>query len=240
MALDRRQVMAGAIGIAAGALAGSAGGAEGSAKHLVLLGDSIFDNKVYVDPAPSVSEQLQKSLPAGWKGTLRAVDGDTVDDVAGQLETIPADATHLFLSIGGNDALGNAGVLTQPVKTVAEGALKLGDLRDKFRRRYEQMIVKVLARKLPTTLCTIYDPNFAIPMQQQAAIVGLCVYNDVIVRTAVRRGLPVIDLRTLFAGPEDYANSIEPGPAGGQKIVDQIIAVARDHDFSKPRSVLYG
>ena len=227
--------MAGAMG-----MAGNAEGAGEPVKHLVLLGDSIFDNKVYVGTGPSVIEQLQKSLPAGWKGTLRAVDGDTTDDVARQLETVPADATHLFLSIGGNDALGNASVLMQPVKSVAEGALKLGDLRDKFRRRYEQMIARVLAKKLPTTVCTIYDPNFAIPVQQQSSVVGLCVYNDIIVRTAVRRGVPVVDLRTLFAGQEDYANSIEPGPSGGRKIVERMIAVARDHDFSKPRCVLYG
>src|SRR3712207_2336551 len=43
--------------------------------HVVLLGDSIFDNAAYVRGGPDVIRQLQGVLPAGWKATLRAVDG---------------------------------------------------------------------------------------------------------------------------------------------------------------------
>ena len=33
--------------------------------HVVLLGDSIFDNGRYVPGGPSVIEHLRKALPAG-------------------------------------------------------------------------------------------------------------------------------------------------------------------------------
>lgn len=63
--------------------------------HVVLLGDSIFDNARYVPGRPPVIEQVRRSVPAGWKATLLAVDGHTAEDVASQLPRVPADATHL-------------------------------------------------------------------------------------------------------------------------------------------------
>ena len=44
------------------------------------------------------------SAPAGPM-TLLAVDGDTARDVDAQRQRLPADATHLIVSVGGNDAL---------------------------------------------------------------------------------------------------------------------------------------
>src|SRR3712207_8799829 len=44
--------------------------------HVVLLGDSIFDNGVYVSGGPDVVRQLRDELPPGWQATLRAIDGD--------------------------------------------------------------------------------------------------------------------------------------------------------------------
>ena len=53
-------------------------------KHVVLLGDSIFDNASYVPGQPPVIEQLRSQLPPSWAATLLAVDGDvTEDDSAG-------------------------------------------------------------------------------------------------------------------------------------------------------------
>ena len=73
--------------------------------HIVLLGDSIFDNATYVKGGPAVIQQLQAKLPDGWNATLCAVDGSMVQDVQGQLSRLPKDATHLVLSAGGNNAL---------------------------------------------------------------------------------------------------------------------------------------
>jgi hypothetical protein len=54
--------------------------------HLVLLGDSIFDNAAYVPGGPDVRAQLQERLPHDWRVTLLAVDGHRTSDVAGQLQ----------------------------------------------------------------------------------------------------------------------------------------------------------
>ena len=73
--------------------------------HLILLGDSILDNGAYTNGQPPVIDQLRGHLPAGWKATLAAIDGSTTDDIPTQLAGLPGDATHLVLSIGGNDAM---------------------------------------------------------------------------------------------------------------------------------------
>src|SRR5580704_3369076 len=73
---------------------------ESAMGHVILLGDSIFDNERYVPDRPPVIEQVRRALPAGWQATLLAVDGHMTEDVANQLKRLPADATHLVVSVG--------------------------------------------------------------------------------------------------------------------------------------------
>ena len=79
--------------------------------HVVLLGDSIFDNARYVPGGPSVIEHLRRSLPAGWRATLLARDGAGTAEMDRQLDLLPPDATHLVVSVGGNDALDHSGLI---------------------------------------------------------------------------------------------------------------------------------
>ena len=58
--------------------------------HVVLLGDSIFDNASYVPGRPPVIEQVRKGLPHPWKASLVAVDGHVVEDIATQLPRVPS------------------------------------------------------------------------------------------------------------------------------------------------------
>ena len=62
--------------------------------HIVLLGNSIFDNGTYVPGQPDVVRQLQELLPSGWLATLNARDGAVIADVPGQLQHLPPDASH--------------------------------------------------------------------------------------------------------------------------------------------------
>jgi hypothetical protein len=73
--------------------------------HIVLLGDSTFDNHDYVDGGSDVITHLRECLGSEWDATLLAVDGAKVESVLWQLNNLPHDATHLVLSVGGNNAL---------------------------------------------------------------------------------------------------------------------------------------
>ena len=64
-------------------------------------------------------------------------------------------------------------------------------------------------------------------------------FNDVILREAFSRGLPVIDLRLVFDDDADYANDIEPSVKGGAKIAKVIATLVTNHDFKQRRSVVY-
>ena len=132
-------------------------------KHVVLLGDSIFDNKRYVGDGPDVIDQLKADLPSGWTASLNAVDGSTTLDIASQLERLPSDATHLVVSVGGNDALKHKDLLDEKASSVAEVLDKLGKIKAEFQANYRTMLDGLVAVKLPTALCTIYDAHYRIP-----------------------------------------------------------------------------
>ena len=117
--------------------------------HVVLLGDSIFDNAAYVRGRPAVIDQVRSGLPQGWRASLNAVDGHTTRGVYGQLERLPGDASHLVLSVGGNDALGQAAVLNARAGSVADAVRLLADLREGFDREYTRLLAAISGRGLP-------------------------------------------------------------------------------------------
>jgi hypothetical protein len=207
--------------------------------HLVLLGDSIFDNAAYVAGGPDVVKQVQERLPAGWKATLRAVDGSVTKDVRRQLAELPEETHCLIVSAGGNDALGYADLLGQSAQSSAEVLAKLADIGDQFQYDYQQMLRAVLSRRLPAALCTIYYPRFLEPALQKLAVTALTVFNDCIIRQAFAAGLPLLDLRLICNEDADYANPIEPSARGGEKIAGAIVKLVTEHDFKRHRTEVF-
>jgi GDSL-like lipase/acylhydrolase family protein len=193
--------------------------------HLVLLGDSIFDNLTYTAGGPDVISQVRGLLPAGWQASLLAVDGATTDDVPSQLVRLPRDASHLVLSAGGNDALLSSGLLDGTVHHVAQAVDSLADLSQEFEKRYRHAVAACLQPKLPLILCTIYNGNFPDANFQRLASTALMVFNDAILRVGIEFGLTMIDLRFVCSSPEDYANPIEPSSVGGAKIARCIVSL---------------
>jgi lysophospholipase L1-like esterase len=190
--------------------------------HVALLGDSVLDNVAYTLGGPEVSAQLQAMLPSGWRASLLAVDGAMVADLAEQLRRLPADVTHVVVSIGGNDVLQNLDVVRLPAKSSSEVLLILGKLARDFERNYRAAIDRVGRLGKPTTICTIYNGNLS-GQEGAAARVALMAFNDVILRVAFESRLQAIDLRLVCTEPADYANPIEPSSQGGEKIARAII-----------------
>lgn len=207
--------------------------------HITLIGDSIFDNKAYVGGGRSVIEHLQELKPKGWAATLRAIDGSVTGGVSRQMSRIPDETTHVFLSVGGNDALAEIGILNMEVRDSAEVFEALSDVASDFETQYVEMLRGVLALGLPTTLCTVYYPKYEEPYRQKLAVAALASFNDVIIRQAALHKIPLIDLRLLCDEAADYANPIEPSGQGGEKIARKILEVAGKHNFTKERTVIY-
>lgn len=205
--------------------------------HIILLGDSIFDNGAYVPGHPDVVKQLRAVLPQGWKASLLAVDGAVTRSVASQMTRLPDDATHLVLSVGGNDALGESHILGAGVRIVGEGVALLAEAQERFARDYADMLQTVLALGLPTALCTIYDTPSNAP-NHRIIRTALSVFNDIITRAAFSEGLPLIDLRLICNEDEDYANPIEPSAKGGAKMAAAIARLISGPADDKPQSLV--
>jgi len=193
--------------------------------HVVLVGDSIFDNAAYTGGGPDVVSQVRGLLPPGWDATLLAVDGAITDDVAGQLRRLPEQATHLVLSVGGNNALMHMGILETPVASMRKAVGVLADIASDFERRYRLAVLACLDTAIPLAVCTVYNGCFDDQSFQRVASTTLTVFNDAIIRVAIEHSLPVIDLRSVCDTREDYANPIEPSSVGGEKIARVIVGL---------------
>ena len=192
--------------------------------HIALLGDSIFDNAAYVGGGPDVVTQLRAVLPRDWEATLLAVDGAVITDVPRQLARLPRAATDIVLSVGGNDALGHLGLFDRRPRNGAEALGWFADAAGGFLQRYRTLLRRIAAEKQEAqrvTVCTIYSGNLG-PDTQRAAVAGIAIFNDAIMRAARPHGWPIIELRDLFTEPADYANPIEPSVRGGAKLARAI------------------
>lgn len=196
--------------------------------RVVLLGDSIFDNGVYVPGQPDVITQLRTVLPSGWAASLLAVDGAKTNDVAAQLALLPDDTTDIVLSVGGNDALASLNLFATVPENGGDAIAAFAAAARRFRHKYIRLAdllaqqregIRTHARTI--TICTVYTGNMDRNIQLACAG-GIALFNDVIQRTALYHRWPVLELRDIFTRPADYANPIEPSVRGGAKLAEAI------------------
>lgn len=206
--------------------------------HVILAGDSIFDNATYVPGEPCVTDQLRALVGDGSSVSMIAVDGDYVSDVWRQVRSLPEGATHILVSAGGNDALRHAHKLGYEYSTSQDLFKEWADIQAEFRREYQQMLEAVLELQLNTAVCTVYD---AVPVVGPVEVTALSLFNDVITAEAIVRGIPVVDLRRVCVAPEDYSpiSPIEPSCQGGEKIAAALNRLLEQHDFSTRRTAIY-
>ena len=211
-------------------------------KHVVLLGDSVFDNASYVAEGMEVACQLRAAPGRQVDVALLARDGSVLQDVAAQLDrlaALPAPPAWLVVSCGGNDVLPLVAAMQTPVRSVLEAAELLASWQEDFRRAYRRMLDAVLSQGFPVAVATIYD---AVPGLAPGLRTALAPFNDVILREAAARAVPVLDLRLICTEAADYAASspIEPSAQGGSKIAAAIGELVHAHDPAMRRTVVYG
>ncbi len=200
--------------------------------HVALLGDSIFDNTAYVESGGAVIDSLRRRLPEDWQATLLARDGSVVLDVGRQLAQVANDITHIVISCGGNDALGQLGLLQQPVTTIFGALQHLVRAQSEFQSDYRWMLEQARTKTVALAVCTIYD---SIPNLEREVLATLALFNDVISRAAIESGVPLLDFRVLFNDAQDYAriSPIEPSARGSEKIAEAICSLLN----TQPQSV---
>ncbi|XWN29031.1 MAG: SGNH/GDSL hydrolase family protein [Devosia sp.] len=199
------------------------------AKHLVLAGDSIFDNDGYVLGEAGVIEQLRRSLPKTWTASKVAVDGDCIKHVKDQITELPSNTTDLIVSVGGNDARQYSDLLLK-IKNSGDLDNLIKQPLAQFKSEYRAMIDDAVGTGLMVYVCTIYTAiPFEDPVWREFAPVAISRFNDVITAEANARSVPVFNLHEVCIETADFStvSPIEPSNQGGQKIVDHILANIR-------------
>ncbi len=192
-------------------------------EHIALLGDSTFDNAAYTNGLPDVAAHLRLILRNRMTASLLAVDGSTTADLEKQIASPPLDVNRAVVSVGGNDAILQADALDLPVSSTGEALRLFGERASMFEAGYRGSLDRLLQHVPRTIVCTIYNANLSGD-EATSARVGLMLFNDVILRFAFERHLPVVDLRLVCVDPSDYANALEPSSQGAAKIARAIAA----------------
>jgi hypothetical protein len=86
---------------------------------------------------------------------------------------------------------------------------------------YDGVLAQLVSSGRPVTVCTVYNGNFPADQAERNRI-ALTMFDDVILRAALRHGAGVIELRMVSTAAEDFANPIEPSGRGGRKIATAI------------------
>jgi hypothetical protein len=207
--------------------------------HVVLLGDSVFDNGAYTSGEPDVISHLRRLLPDRWQATLLARDGATIADLPAQLRRLPSSASHLVVSIGGNDVLRHIDLLSLAASSGQEVLERFTSRVAPFENGYRTAIAEVLTLGRQTTVCTIYNGCFDAA-RAAALRTGLAIFNDVILRTVTDLNVDGLELRSICTEASDYANPIEPSGRGGAKLARAIACVAGIQPSAPPARVWNG
>ncbi len=198
-----------------------------STHRLVLLGDSILDNRPYTMPAPDTTTHLVRLLGRDWTVELLARDGAVMADVPHQLRRLEGGPDVAILSMGGNDVTEHIGLLERRSTTAARVLDELLRIADDFERRYEAIAREVADRAARTVLCTIYEVRLEPPEYARLARVPLGVLNDRIIGVGARLGLDVLELRSVCTEPSDFVFQVEPSAQGAEKIAGAIARVVQ-------------
>ncbi len=222
--------------------------------RIYLLGDSIIDNAPYVKKN---EKDVVSHLISMYKGNPqikinnRAVDGHTMRDL---LDTQLSDeglneATHIVMSIGGNDLLQNISFLqmTAKLSEVMDKDARIGKWGSKelnlsrnkvfeetyfeiikpMQQEYESIVANLSNYRAKLLLCTVYEGDLVDSDEFSDVIYSsktmLSIFNDLVYRTAQKYNAEVLELRDIFVSSEDYANPIEPSHIGGEKLAKSIL-----------------
>jgi len=199
-----------------------------SSPKIILLGDSVLNNKQYVPNDKSVGAFLKKSYP---DTNLLAKDDAKIKDVYDQLKDANKQGNQfIFLSAGGNDIM----KLIDRYGAPARNDNLLEKLRDKVDDIFSDYVklVDAIQKKIPGAkvgLFNVYYPvDYSFEFNTDPKIIEKLItywnrkltskfisFNE----DKVMLNNPLlIRIDELLTEPGDFINQIEPSVTGGRKI----------------------
>lgn len=199
-------------------------GFENSENPIVLMGDSILKNNVYVAKDKSVEDILNQQY--NGKIINLAKDNSTVSDIYIQINELNSNLnnrnTTIFVSIGGNDILNKYVYVTRDI--------------DDFNALYEIYLdykdaLKKLREKMPKAnliLINLYYPKSLKYAKYRELIKK---WNDLLFEYAddpINGVKDVLDLSLIMTDINDFSLCIEPSEKGSVKISREILILSKE------------
>jgi hypothetical protein len=193
---------------------------------IFLLGDSMLDNTLYVDPNESVADIFKTTTDHNVR--LFAKDGALIGDVYSQLHKINPDYnnrdTYICVSAGGNNILELVAIHLQykafNIDTGNEDASECNNVNQIF-EQYKKLI-NAITLKLPNA--NILLLNLYYPTAEPALKPLIAHWNEKMDASFenVAKRIRVVRVDKSLTRPHDFTHRIEPSYEGGCKMVDLI------------------
>jgi hypothetical protein len=195
---------------------------------VILLGDSMLNNSLYVPQNKSVADRLQPFLMNDLHNF--AQDGATISDVYGQIDKLDSKLdrsnTFIFLSAGGNNIINdfNNNTLSNDVN---KSDLQISKLFNNYTD-----LVKTIHNKMPNSQLTLLNLYFPTSSSYKDAKPFIEKWNNNIEDTFAysllgkKKESPsvnIIHVNKLLTMDEDFVYHVEPSVIGGKKIADSIL-----------------
>ena len=183
--------------------------AFGPNKKLILVGDSIFQNKKYVGKGESIEDLLSN------KALIVAKDNAKILDVYDQLNFIPKienkPSNIIVVSAGGND-----------LDYIYKDLNKNKNLNTIF-DSYKKLIKEIHKKTNPKlVLSTIYYPT-SKDYKQYIPIIKK--WNQLVIDFANKNKFGVFRLDKYVTKPSHFTQQIEPSKKGGKIIADKLLEI---------------
>ncbi len=195
-------------------------GDEFAIRHVVLIGDGLGDLARLQQQGPGTLEgKLMPGRRDPW--TLTVLLADQIVS-SSHLLNFPTDATHIVISIEGNHAIQDSGLLAGKPDSMENGLARLSYAADQFEDKVEALIRAAQETRLPTVICSMWPPRYPVPTHQRAAVAALGIFNSRILRRAVDARISLVDLGRVCSEQEDYADHTMLSRSGLQKAANVI------------------
>ena len=190
-------------------------------KTIILLGDSILNNRSYVSPGDSVEELLKKRTTDTIYNF--AQDNATIHNVVQLLNQIPEHLnnsnTTIFLSLGGND------IIHHYIKN-SNCDLQSNSVLQSIFIKYE-ILVHMIRQKMNKShifLLDIYYPTNNLFQRYKPILQEwnrLLETNNNI--NNINNNIHILKISQHLNQHQDFTNNIEPSKIGGEKIANLIL-----------------
>ena len=192
-------------------------GFEEKPKTILLLGDSILKNNVYV--TKGVDEIMRSKTEC--KVITLARDKTTIGHTYKQIDEIPDNlnvpTTVVVLSVGGNDIIEN----------YIDGPYDASEDRDYLSKLFGsyKSLVAELRKKMDKARIVLLDIYYPANNQYKEYYPLIKNWNKQQGEYSKDAGIEqVIKISDSLTKPQDFAFDIEPSDKGGKKIVDAILS----------------